>query len=100
MDLLILVILIGIVIFVRKKFSSFVYFLAILDIFLRLLTFIRINVNLGQISNFVATYIPESIPSILNKYSNGIFNLILIWGYIICFIIFEYYTVRIFLKKK
>lgn len=100
MDLIILIILIGIVIFTFKKFSSFIYFFAIVDIFLRILTFIRLNINLPELSNFIAKYIPVSIPNIIDKYSTGILNSVLMWGYVICFIIFEYYIICFFAKKR
>lgn len=100
MDLVILVVLIGVVIFFFKQFSSFVYFMAIADIFLRLLHMIAVTLGIAEFTTFVAKYIPASIPAIINAYSSGIFNTLLTWGYIILFVIFEFYTVRIFIKKK
>ena len=42
-DVIVLLVLLGVVIFLFRKFSSFVYAVAIIDIFLRILTFIRDN---------------------------------------------------------
>lgn len=100
MDLVILVVLIGVVIFFFKQFSSFVYFMVIVDIFLRLLHTIAINLGIAELTSFVGKYIPTSIPAIIDAYSSGIFNTLLIWGYIILYAIFEFYTIRIFFKKK
>lgn len=100
MDLVILVILIGIVIFFFKQFSSFVYFMAIADMFFRIFHLIAVTLNIAEFSAFVNKYIPTSIPGIINTYSTGIFNTLLICGYIILMLIFEFYTIRIFIKKK
>lgn len=100
MDLVILVVLIAIVVAIFKKFSSFVYFIAIIDIFLRILTFIKIQLGIPELTSFFNKYFPVSVPGIINSYSNGIFNTILTWGYIVIFVIFEFYIIRTFFKKK
>lgn len=100
MDLVILLVLIGIVVFIFKKFSSFIYFVAIADIFLRIMTFIKLQISNYEIYNFLNKYIPTSIPGILNTYSSGILNTILIWLYVIGMMIFEFYIIRTFFKKK
>lgn len=100
MDLVILIILLLLVVIVFKRFSNFVYCMVIIDLFLRILTWICAHIGIVELSNFIARYIPESIPAILAKYSNGIFYTVLIWGYIIIYIIFEVYIFRTFLKKK
>ena len=100
MDLVILIVLIGIVVFFFKKFSSFIYFLAIVDIFLRIMTFIKLQISNYEIYSFLNKYIPTSIPSIIDAYSSGILNTILIWLYVIAIIIFESYIIRTFFRKK
>ncbi|MCI9233016.1 MAG: hypothetical protein HFH08_00295 [Bacilli bacterium] len=100
MDLVILVVLIGIVVFFFKQFSSFVYFVMIADIFLRLMHGIAGLLKIAEFTGFVNKYIPVSIPGIINTYSTGIFNTLLILGYIILVSIFEFYIIRIFFKKR
>lgn len=100
MDLVILVVLIAIVVFFFKQFSSFVYFIVICDIFLRLMHGIASLLGIVEFTAFVNKYIPTSIPGIINTYSTGIFNTLLILGYIILIAIFEFYTIRIFFKKR
>lgn len=100
MDLVIIVILLAIVVFWFKTFSSFIYFIAITDIFFRIMTFIKIHIGIEEVASFIARYIPESILAILNTYSSGILNTILVWGYLICYIIFEIYIIKTFFHKK
>lgn len=100
MDLVILLVLIGIVVFIFKKFSSFIYFVAIVDIFLRILTFIKLQISNYEIYNLLNKYVPTSIPGILNSYSTGLLNTILIWLYVIGMGIFEFYIIKTFIKKK
>ena len=83
-DLVILVLLILFVIFFFKDFSCFVYFIALFDILLRILD----------------NYIPESIPSLLSQYISGLPYTLILWLYILIFIIFEVYIIKIFWKKK
>ncbi len=100
MDLVIVVILLLVVVLAFKTFSSFVYFTAIIDLFFRIMTLIRYNIGIKEISDFIGSYIPESIPAIFAKYSSGIFHTLLIWGYIILMVIFLVYITKTFMKKK
>ncbi len=102
MDLIILVLLILVVIFFFRSFHSFVYFMAIADIFLRIIDFTCsiFGKYLPEVAKFLDTYIPSNIPSIINTYSTGIFNELLMIGYLIIFIIFECYIIKYFFKKK
>ena len=88
MDLVILLVLLGLVIFFFKRFSSFIYFVAITDIFLRIVTFIKIELTSGDIYAILNKYIPANIPAILGNYSSGLLYTILVWLYVIAFIIF------------
>jgi len=98
-DVIIVLCLLVAVIFVFRKFSSFVYAVAIIDIFLRILTFIKYN-SVPELKSLIGKYFPESIPSIVAKYSDGIFYTILMWAYVGIFTIFLVYTIKYFLKKR
>lgn len=99
-DVFLLVILIVAGVCFFRSLSGSVYFVASLDIFFRILTFIRDNLGVGEISSFIRTYFPESIPSIINKYTDGILSTVLMWIYVIMFAVFLFYTVRILWKKR
>lgn len=98
-DLGIILVLLVIVIVFFKRFSSFVYAFAIIDIFLRILTFIKYN-TVPELKSLIGKYFPESIVAIINRYSSGILNKSLIWLYVIIFIIFLGYITNHFIKKR
>lgn len=99
-DLIILIILILVVVMFFKRFSSFVFFIAIVDIFLRILTFIKYNIGLRDVSALIGKYIPENIIAIIHKYSSGLVATILDWAFVIIMMIFLSYIIKIFIHKK
>lgn len=100
MDLIIFIVLALIVVILFKSFDSFVYFFAIVDILLRILDFLKQLLNIPELTTFLNQNVPTSILSMINHYSTGVFNQILTWGYLICFIVFEVYLIKYFMKTK
>lgn len=99
-DLIALILLMLVVIMFFKRFSSFVFFVAIFDIFFRILTFIKLNISLPDVVAIMNKYIPTGILGIISKYTDGIFTTILSWAYVIIMTIFLFYVTKIFFKKK
>ena len=99
MDAIIFIILLIIVIFFFRRLSNTVFFIAIFDILLRILTFIKNN-TLPELKSFIGKYFPENISHIISKYAKGDLYMILVWIYVILMIIFLYYVIRIFIKRK
>ncbi len=99
-DLIVLIVLILVVIMFFKRFSSFVFFMAIIDIFLRIFAFIKNNIGLPDVAALINKYFPESIFDIINKYTLGLPNIILKWAFVIIMIIFLSYVIKIFIHKK
>lgn len=101
-DLIILIILILVVVMFFKRFSSFVFFMAIIEIFLRILTFIKNNIGLKDISSLISKYFPENMFAIINKYTGNIptLNIILKWVFVFIMTVFLSYIIKIFIKKK
>lgn len=99
MDLVILLLLIGLVIFFFRRFSSLIYLIGIVDIFLRLVTFIKVELTKGELYAIIDKYIPSNIPTLLGNYSDGLLYTILLWLYIAAMIIFEFYLIKGFFKK-
>lgn len=99
MDAIIFVILLVVVICFFRSLYNTVFFVAIVDIFLRILTFLKYN-TFQEIKSFIGRYFPENIPDIISKYAKGDLYLILVWVYVILMAIFLYYIVKYFIKKR
>jgi len=100
MDGLILIGYIIAAIIIFRKLEGVVYSIAIADIFLRILTFIKQNITSQEMYTFLNDNVPLSIVNIIDKYTSGLLNECLIWGYVIVFVIFEFYIIKALLKKK
>ena len=101
MDIVLIIIVLGaVLVMIFKKFNSFVYYVGMVDIFLRILAFISANLPLDFLSNFISTYFPKSLTNIIEIYSSGIFEIVLSWLLLIVYCVFDFYIARIFFKKK
>ena len=99
-DIIILIVLIILVVMFFKRFSSFVFLIAIIDMFLRIIDYIGNNIRLSDVSNIINKYFPDSVYAMIDRYSNGFVATILHWIYVVIMIIFLYYVIKIFIKKK
>lgn len=73
MDVIVIIlVLVALAVMIFKKFSSFVYYVAIVDIFLRLVAFLASHLPIPVVTNFLATYFPDSVADIIRIYSSGI----------------------------
>ena len=99
-DLIVLIVLLIIIVMFFQRFDSFVLFMGILEIFLRILAFIKNNIGLKDISQVIGKYLPESVFGIIDKYTNGIVQTILNWIFVGIMAIFLFYVTKIFIKKK
>ena len=95
-DLIVVVLLLLLVLLLFKRFSSFVYALAIIDITLRILCFLKVKVPLRELGNIF----PENIPAIFDKYTDGIVFDLLLWAYVFIYVCFLVYITSYFIKKK
>lgn len=101
MDVIILIAVIVLFVFLFKRtFSSFVYAVAVTDIFFRIVTYLKIKLTSGALYAFLDKNIPSNIPAVIEKYTNYEFSVVLIWGYVILMIVFEFYAIRTFMHKK
>ena len=99
-DLVVLAVLLLLIVMFFKRFSSFVFFMAIVDIFLRIFAFIKHNIGLTDVTSLIDKYLPESVFGIIDKYTTDLPNTILKWAFVIIMIIFLFYIIKIFIKKK
>jgi hypothetical protein len=95
-DLIVVVLLLLLVLLLFKRFSSFVYAVAIIDITLRILCFLKVKVPLRELGKIF----PESIPAIFEKYTKDIVLDLLLWAYVFIYVCFLVYITSYFIKKK
>ena len=101
MDVVIVLLVIGVIVFgFKRSFSGFVYAVGASDILFRLLAFLSGRLFSGEISGFISKYFPSSIPAVIDHYTDGLLYEILIWIFVCIIIVFEFYTLRIFFKKR
>lgn len=99
MDLIIVFIALAIVIILCRRFSSFVYSIGIIDIFFRIVNYIKVELFKGKIYAMLDK-VPASIPVLIRNYTGGIFRNVLVWLYVILMIIFEFYLIRNLFRRK
>ena len=100
MDLIVILLLIILTIVFFRKLSNVIYVICIIDIFLRILNRIDIMIGVPEFSNLVNKYFHNSVLDIINSYSSGIINTILVWLLIVVYIIFLFYVIQTFFRKK
>ena len=101
MDVVILMAIIGaIVFFFKRTFSGFVYSVAVVDIFLRLMNYLSVHLFTGEVASFFIKYFPASIPTIIDKYTSSTLEVVLMWIYVGIMVVFEFYIIRTFFHKK
>lgn len=98
-----LILVIAIIIFAFAWFRRVVkpvYAVAIIDIFLRLIHYISKNIGIKGFYPWVKSVFPSSIPNLLSHYMNGVLLTVFEWIYIGVMVIFLFYIVRTFIRKK
>lgn len=100
MDLIIIVILVAFTFVFFRRIDNVVYIICIIDLFLRIINKINSLLNISALNDIVSKYLPSSILGIINNYSSGIINNILVWFYIAIYVVFLGYLIKYFFKKK
>lgn len=99
-DLIIILVLIIISFCWFRSFSKTVYAVAMIDIFLRLITYISANIGIPGFHSWVKSIFPGSIPALFARYMNGILLTIFVWIYVALMVVFLFYVTRTFIRKK
>ena len=95
--IIIVIIVLGIAIFSKKKSNAFIAF-GLIDVFLRIMNYIGEH-TIKEVNDIINKIFPSSIPAIISNYSTGILEDILMWGYILLMSLFFYYVLRLLLKR-
>lgn len=101
-DLIVFVVLIILVIYFFRRFSSFVYLVCAVDILFRLLHFLGDNLKLEDVNALIDKYIPTDVVGMISNYfgTSGILYTIILWAMFILYCILLFYIVRILFRRK
>ena len=100
MDLIIIILLIVLTIVFFRRFSNVVYVICIIDIFLRILNRLDLLLGVSEFSNLVNKYFHNSMLHIIDSYSSGIINTILVWLLLGIYVVFLFYVIQTFFRKR
>ncbi|MEE0699523.1 MAG: hypothetical protein U0M66_02915 [Bacilli bacterium] len=99
-DLVVLIVMLVFVIIYSKRFQTYIFGFGMIDILFRILNIINGFIPIKEVRTFINEYVPESVPGVINHYTSGIFNTVLIWVYVVIMAIFLYFIVKLFVKRK
>lgn len=100
MELIIILVLIGVVVFIYKDYKYVIYLLGCLELFFRLIHYIGDHVSFIHINGFINKFIPDSLFSVVGKYTSGTVEQIVDWVLIVAFIFLLVYLVKYLFKIK
>ncbi len=93
-----IIILILIIVFF-KDFNAFVYAFVMIDIFLRIVTYLKTYLLKDNAFGFF-DFIPESIPAIIKSFDFGTFNDVVMFLYVLVYMIFLGLMFSKFVNRK
>lgn len=99
MELAIIIVIIALSFIYFRKINNVIYTICVLDILFRVITRLESVLNISEFSYYVNKYIPESIEQIINKYTSGTLNEVLIYVYIGIYVIFTILIIKGMFKK-
>lgn len=82
----------------KRSVQTAAYGIAAFDLLLRILNFVARNVKIKEVSSFFAPW-PNSLLSVMYKYTRGMVYDILSWSFVLLMIYFLVLTLIIFFKK-
>ena len=99
-DLIIVIVLIIVAFAWFRSFYKTVYSIAIIDIFFRLIHYVSKNIGIPGFHDWVKVIFPKSIPNLLAQYMDGTLLSVFTWIYVGFMIVFLFYTIRAFVRRK
>lgn len=98
MEGIVVIALIALIFIISKDLICLVYGIGILEIFFRLCTFLYNQVG-GHFLGTICKYVPSSMVTLIDKYTNGTLFTILLWTFISIMIVFLVLNIKVFAKK-
>lgn len=96
---IVLIIALVLIIVFFKDFHAFVYAFVMIDIFLRIVTYLKMYIIKDNAFDLLS-FIPESIPAIIKSFDLGMFNDIVMFLYVLIYMIFLGFLFSKFVNRK
>lgn len=96
---IVLIIILILIIVFFKDFNAFIYSLVMIDIFLRIVTYLKTYIIKDSAFGFFS-FVPESIPAIINSFDLGIFADVVMFLYVVVYMIFLGLLFSKFVNRK
>ena len=100
LDLIVLGAAVIFVLVYSKRLQTYIFGFGVIDITFRILNIICGFIPSKDIKTMINTYIPESVPKVINSYTKDMINMVLTFSYVIIMAMFLFYVLRIFIKRK
>lgn len=98
-SVIVLIILLVLIIVFFRDFNAFIYSFVMIDIFLRIVTYLKTYLLKDNAFGFF-DFIPESIPAILKSFDLGSMNDIVMFLYVLVYMIFLGLMFSKFVNRK
>ena len=98
-----LIVLGALIIFVgiySKRFQTYIFGFGMIDILFRILNVLKGFIPSKEIVKIINTYVPSSVPDVINNHTKGMVNTALTFVYVLIMALFLFYIVKIFIKRK
>ena len=96
---IVLIIALVLIIVFFQDFNAFVYAFVMIDIVLRIVTYLKMYIIKDNAFGFF-NFIPESIPAIIKSFDLGMFNDIVMFLYVLVYMIFLGLLFSKFVNRK
>lgn len=100
MDLVFLLILLVFVVFFFRDIKWITYAIGTMELFFRLIHWLGDHIGLSDVNGIINKYLPESLFSVIGKYTSGIIYDILSWILFGFFVFWFVYLIKYFSTKK
>ena len=97
MGLIILIVILIVIAAIFRDFRNFLYAFAIVDIILRIINFVCVQIP--EVNKILGN-LPNSIASMITAESSGTLEIALMWIYVILYVLFLTYLIPSFFRKK
>ena len=100
MDVIVLGVAIVFVVIYSKRLQTYMFGFGAIDITFRILNIVCSFIPSKSVRTMINTYVPESVPAVINHYTKDMINMVLTFAYVLIMLLFLIYIFKVFIKRK